>query len=121
MCSTAARSSASLALATAPRGGIAPLPLMTDAVSASSPARAVVPRLPCHRTSVRRQRRRHDTRCSPTHTLLHHQAFALTAAPFALATGPGDVAGAVTAAMLAAGVAESLRLAPHFPPVPQAP
>ena len=37
MCSTAARNSASLALATAPRGGIAPLPLMTDAVSASMP------------------------------------------------------------------------------------
>src|SRR5215203_3642781 len=34
---TAARKSASLAFATAPRGGIAPFPLMTDAVSASMP------------------------------------------------------------------------------------
>ncbi len=37
MCSTAARSSASLAVGTAPFGGIAPLPFMTDAVKASIP------------------------------------------------------------------------------------
>ncbi len=37
MYSTAPRSCASVALATAPRGGMAPLPLMTDAVNPSIP------------------------------------------------------------------------------------